>query len=127
MLINWNVGSRFDSRIAIGSIANNQPANQWTVIGLSGHFAIAAAYGTYNLSGYAASLLHASIISPTHGSYTYTGGTNNNLYHGRAVFPVQGSYTYTGYTTTLLKTKLISPTHGTYSLTGEAANLYHNR
>jgi hypothetical protein len=91
----------------------------------SGAFSIAAAGGTYALTGAAAGLLGHRKIAATAGSYSLSGAAAT-FQLMRQLTAGSGSYSLSGANVGLLRGALLSAASGSYALSGVAALLLKN-
>lgn len=83
---------------------------------------VTAAQASFTLTGQAANLLHGYTLSLTHGSFTLSGQTAG-LTAQRLITAVQASYTLTGQDAAFYRGYPLTADYGSFTLTGQDANL----
>lgn len=91
-----------------------------------GAFDITASPGTYALTGTAATVPAARLISSLAGAYTLT-GVAASVPAGRAVTASPGAYALSGTAANLLASRSVTASPGTYAVTGAQASLLAGR
>ncbi len=110
-------------------------------------YTLAAAVGTFVLTGQASLLLRSTVLQAGQGTFTLTGraailgrlitilagvgtftltGRAANLLWNRSLPAAQGTFTLTGRAAGLLKNTILPAAQGTFTLTGRAAGLFKN-
>lgn len=85
-------------------------------------YTLAAAEGSFTLTGEPLALLRSYLGTLAQGAYTYTGYVIS-FTTGKVMDALYGAYTYTGETVSLARNLVATLAQGAYSLTGEAVSL----
>lgn len=85
-------------------------------------YTLAAAQGSFSLTGQATNLLSGRKVTAAQGSYAVNGQTVA-LAHGYKVTASQGSFSLGGQAVTLTSQRKLTATQGSYALNGQSGNL----
>lgn len=89
-------------------------------------YTLAAAQGSFTLTGQATGLLASRLLSAAQGSFSLSGQAAS-LLGGRLLTAAQGSFSLTGQATGLVASRTLALAQGSFALTGQSAGLLSGR